>query len=96
MVAGCSRHRHRSPQDAVRDPPSLGYPRFSWEGRHIAFFGKNSTGDTHLFVLDADGSNLRPITTAKGELNVMPQWAADDSALFYYQVNPSSRSAELR
>ena len=89
MVAGRSRHAHRGPEDAVRDPHVHRVPRFSWDGRRIAFFGNSSTGDAHLFVLDADGSNLTPVTTAKGEMNVMPQWASDDSALFYYQVRPS-------
>ena len=68
---------------------SLGCPRFSWDGKRIAFYGKNSTGDTHLFILDANGSNLTAVTTAKGELNVMPQWAGDNSSLYYYQVNPT-------
>jgi Tol biopolymer transport system component len=51
-------------------------PRLSRDGRRIAFFGNSSTGDAHLFVLDADGASLTPVTTAKGEMNVMPQWAA--------------------
>ena len=34
-------------------------PRFSPDGRRIALAGRNSRGETHLFVMDADGSNLR-------------------------------------
>ncbi len=65
---------------------SLEYPRFSWDGRLIAFFGTNEVGDTHVFVVDADGTNVRGVTAGRGELNVMPQWASDGRLLFYYQV----------
>jgi len=68
---------------------SLEFPRFSWDGRFIAFFGNNESGDTHVFVVDAAGTNLRSVTAGKGELNVMPQWASESSSLFYYQVKPS-------
>lgn len=48
----------------------------------------DARGDTHVFVVDTDGTNLRPVTAGKGELNVMPQWAYDGRSLFYYQVRP--------
>jgi Tol biopolymer transport system component len=67
---------------------SLQCPRFSWDGRHIAFFGRNASGDTHVFTLDADGTNLLQVTTGARVLNIMPQWSNDDRALFYYQANP--------
>ena len=51
-------------------------PRFSPDGRRIALAGRNSRGETHLFVMDADGSNLRAVTEGPGELNIMPQWVA--------------------
>ena len=68
---------------------SVQCPRFSWDGRQIAFFGKSASGDTHVFTVDADGANLMAVTTNPGELNIMPQWGNDSRALFYYQVNPS-------
>lgn len=68
---------------------SLQCPRFSWDGRQIAFFGKNASGDTHVFTVDADGSNLLQVTTGSRGINIMPQWSNDNRALFYYQVNPS-------
>jgi len=68
---------------------SLQCPRFSWDGRQIAFFGKNASGDTHVFTVDADGTNLLQVTTGPRGLNIMPQWSNDNRALFYYQVNPS-------
>ena len=67
---------------------SMGFPRFSWDGRSVAFFGKDETGDTHVFVADSNGGHVRPVTAGRGELNVMPQWASDGRSLFYYQVRP--------
>jgi Tol biopolymer transport system component len=67
----------------------LVFPRFSPDGRRIALAGRNSRGETHLFVMHADGSNLMPVTNSAGELNVMPQWGRDGDALYFYQVRPT-------
>lgn len=67
----------------------LAFPRYSPDGRRIAFFGKNPLGDTHLFVMHADGTNLTAVTDGAGELNIMPQWAQDGEALYFYQMRPT-------
>jgi Tol biopolymer transport system component len=67
----------------------LAFPRYSPDGGRIAFFGRNSQGDTHLFVMRADGTNLTAVTDGTGELNIMPQWAHDGQALYFYQVRPT-------
>jgi Tol biopolymer transport system component len=72
---------------AQRTPLVL--PRFSPDGRRIALAGRNSRGETHLFVMDADGSNLKEVTEGRGELNIMPQWGADGDTLYFYQVRPT-------
>ncbi len=66
----------------------LVFPVFSPDGRRIAFAGKNARGDTHLFVMDADGSNLTSVTNGPGELNIRPQWSNDGATLYFYQVRP--------
>jgi Tol biopolymer transport system component len=66
----------------------LVFPVFSPDGRRIAFAGKDARGDTHLFVMDADGSKPTPVTNQSGELNVRPQWSDDGAALYFYQVRP--------
>ena len=63
-------------------------PTYSPDGRRIALAGKNSRGDTHLFVMNADGSNLTPVTDGAGELNIMPRWGSDGETLYFYQVRP--------
>jgi Tol biopolymer transport system component len=66
----------------------LVFPRFSRDGRRIAFQGKNSRGDMHLFVMDADGANQMAVTHGPSELNIMPQWIDDGGVLCFYQVRP--------
>ena len=64
----------------------LAFPRYSPDGGRIAFFGRNAQGDTHLFVMHSDATNLTAVTDGAGELNIMPQWADDGQALYFYQV----------
>jgi Tol biopolymer transport system component len=65
------------------------FPRFSPDGRRIALSGRNSRGETHVFMMDADGSNLRPVTDGTGELNIMPQWGLDGDHVYFYQIRPA-------
>jgi Tol biopolymer transport system component len=65
------------------------FPRFSPDGRRIALAGRNSRGETHLFVMNADGSNLTAVTDGAGELNIMPQWGRDSDTLYFYQLRPT-------
>ena len=77
------------PRTVLTKRTLLVLPRFSPDGRRIALAGRTSRGETHLFVMDADGSNLRAVTEGTGELNIMPQWSGDGDALYYYQVRPT-------
>jgi len=67
----------------------LAFPRYSPDGGRIALAGRNSRGEMHLFVMDADGSNLTAVTDGAGELNIKPQWSGDGETLYFYQVRPS-------
>ena len=67
----------------------LAYPRYSPDGGRIALMGRNSRGEMHLFVMDADGSNSTAVTDGAGELNIMPQWSGDGETLYFYQVRPT-------
>jgi Tol biopolymer transport system component len=66
----------------------LVFPTYSPDGRRIALMGRNSRGETHLFVMNADGSNLTAVTDGAGELNIMPRWSSDGETLYFYQVRP--------
>lgn len=66
----------------------LVFPAYSPDGRRIAFAGRNSHGDTHLFVTDVEGSHETPITDGTDEINIAPRWASNGRALYFYQVRP--------
>lgn len=67
----------------------LGFPRYSPDGRRIALMARSSRAAMQLFVMDVDGSNLRAVTDAADERNIMPQWSGDGESLYFYQVHPS-------
>jgi Tol biopolymer transport system component len=74
---------------------ALAFPRYSPDGGRIALAGRNARGEMHLLVMDADGSNLTPVTDGAGELNIMPQWSGDGRTLYFYQVRPSQTFRRL-
>lgn len=65
------------------------FPRYSPDGRRIAFSARNSRGGMDLFVIDAGGSKAAAVTQGVDELNIMPQWSGDGEALYFYQVRPT-------
>lgn len=64
-------------------------PRFSPDGRTIAFVSDRS-GDDNVYLADADGGNVRPLTKGQGSFFLSPEWTPDGD---YIVV---SRRAPLR
>jgi serine/threonine protein kinase len=82
-ATGRQKELHQSRSDMVD-------PSFSPRGDKIVFFGFAEGGGLHLFVVNADGTNLSQLTHGKGEQNVHPQWSADGSAVYFYQHRPTT------
>jgi dipeptidyl aminopeptidase/acylaminoacyl peptidase len=65
-------------------------PRWSPDGQHIAFRGtsrgltdrETTMEDTHVWVMNADGSNRREIGAAIDNRQGAPAWAADGNAVY--------------
>lgn len=55
--------------------PVAGTPRWSPDGRQIAFDGRPD-GNADVFVVGAEGSGLRRLTDAPGE-DARPAWSQD-------------------
>ena len=70
-------------------------PTISPAGDRIAFHAPDGP-DLHLFVMSADGGGVVPVTAGAGERNVLPQWSADGSQLYYYQELPSPSLRKVR
>jgi dipeptidyl aminopeptidase/acylaminoacyl peptidase len=66
-------------------------PLWSPDGKRIAFRGtrrgltdrETTMEDTHVWVMNADGSNRREIGAALDNRQGAPQWSADGSALYF-------------
>jgi Tol biopolymer transport system component len=72
-------------------------PDWSADGQHIVFNdGSGSVsrgeGDSHLFVVAADGSDLRQITSGPNEADFHPSWTPDGSRILFtrYEFAPVS------
>ncbi len=75
-------------------------PAFSPDGRSIAFssdrnspqkFSPPGTKESDIYVMDADGSNVRRLTSVKG-WDGSPAWSADGQTIYFY----SEREGGLR
>ncbi|HET6892887.1 MAG TPA: protein kinase, partial [Pyrinomonadaceae bacterium] len=71
-------------------------PSFSPTGDKILFFNVANDGDTHIFQINSDGSGLTQLTRTKGTRNIHPQWAADGTAIYFYQSLPALSFRKLR
>ena len=57
------------------------YPRWSKDGRQVLFQG-NKSGKWHLYLMHADGSNIRQLTTGNSNNNY-PDWSADNAKIAF-------------
>ncbi len=64
-------------------------PTVSPDGERVAFFSPAGRA-VHIFVIGIDGQGLRQVTQGEGEKNLLPQWSADGSSLYFYQEQPSA------
>ncbi len=69
-IAGGTARRltHGMPHDAM--------PRFSPDGKQIAFVSDRS-GDNNVWLMAADGSDVRPLTKGVGAEYMSPEWTPD-------------------
>ncbi len=70
-------------------------PAVSPAGDRVAFHAPDGS-DVHLFVIRADGGGAGRVTGGVGERNVLPQWSADGSHLYYYQERPEPSFRKVR
>ncbi|HTP34121.1 MAG TPA: amidohydrolase family protein [Candidatus Acidoferrales bacterium] len=64
-----------------------GLPRYSPDGRHIAFVSDRS-GEDNLWTADVDGSHARAITSEENTLFASPFWSADSRSIFVSKKKP--------
>ena len=64
------------------------FPALSPDGGRIAFSQPMPAG-SHLYVVLADGRDVRQVTHGDGERNLNPRWSSDGAWLYFYQLFPS-------
>jgi Tol biopolymer transport system component/imidazolonepropionase-like amidohydrolase len=81
--------------DAVRLTSGMALdlqPVFSPDGRRILFVSDRS-GNENLWIVDADGSNPRPLTTERGDFQFDdPEWSPDGEYVLVRRSAPGSNT----
>ncbi|MBL7726653.1 MAG: PD40 domain-containing protein, partial [Dinghuibacter sp.] len=76
----------RNVQQLTNRPGFDGGPKFSPNGRRIAFYGKTATGHYDLFIMNADGSQVENITEDEME-DYSPSWSPDGRWIAFTRGN---------
>jgi Tol biopolymer transport system component len=71
----------RIPDAVARSSVFDGNPRFSPDGRRIAFCSARSVGATEIWMSNRDGSAVRQVTRGPGQWQCSPSWAPDGRRL---------------
>jgi eukaryotic-like serine/threonine-protein kinase len=71
-------------------------PSFSPKGDKVAFFNVSNDGDIHIFQINVGGNGLTQLTRTKGTRNSHPQWSADGTAIYFYQILPALSFRKLQ
>jgi eukaryotic-like serine/threonine-protein kinase len=69
-------------RDLTNDAAFDRYPRWSADGKRIAFTSDRS-GNYEIWAMDADGTNLRQITDIKTSQGSFPIWSPDGQRMSY-------------
>jgi TolB protein len=78
---------------AVTSGGSAYNPKFSPDGKHLAFVW-DKTGNFELYVCDADGSNIKKLTSKK-ENTIEYDWSADSKKIVYESRGESVSSITI-
>jgi Tol biopolymer transport system component len=68
----------------IGDPafPAL-HPAWSPDGKTIAFSGGRYDSDRGVYLMNADGSNVRRLSTAAGVVDFSPVWSPDGTSIAF-------------
>jgi dipeptidyl aminopeptidase/acylaminoacyl peptidase len=76
----------------LTSPPLVAtFPRWSRDGRRIAFVGNESDKSARLYAVDAEGGPVKPVLEAATGSQGYPTWSPDGKELLYGTINSSTR-----
>ena len=70
------------------------WPMWSPDGSQIAFYRVSGNHDFDLYIMDANGGNLRAVTSGP-EYEMLVGWNASGSGLYFISVDPTGQSIRL-
>jgi len=70
----------------------LNYPSWSPDGQRLAMVGYVSDQTWSIYVSNADGTGLRPLTTEVGVLDGDPAWSPNGMTIVFTRVFPSQNN----
>ncbi len=73
-------------RDIVTESTYAVYPAWSHDGKHVVFSSGRSGPHDQLFIADADGSNVTPLTTSSVD-DATAQWSPDDTQIIFDSYN---------
>jgi Tol biopolymer transport system component len=74
--------KKRVEKNLTNDPGDDHYPAWSPDGKRIVFTGARG-GDYNLYVMDADGKNVRQLTAHQGKYPYCAVWSPDGRRIVY-------------
>jgi len=73
---------HKYESDQVNK--NMTRPRYSWDGKRIVFLaGKDITAHQNIYIMDADGRNLRKITNSDQMYYGLPSFSPDGKRIIF-------------
>jgi TolB protein len=73
----------RTRQRLTNDSLAQYTPAWSPNGKRIAFAGRPKNGNYHIYVMNADGTNVRRLTPNDGAHDLSPAWSSDGSMIAF-------------
>jgi Tol biopolymer transport system component len=87
------RLRDKGQPEPVLVSPALDYnPRFSPDGRRIAFSSRRSGDVEEIWLASADGSGAHQLTTGPGQRQSLPAWSPDGRQIAFESSGANGRT----
>lgn len=85
----------QNPKELTDTESNASYPAWSPDGKQIAFSSDRGGGAWHVFVMDADGTNVKKLSRDDDCGARVPSWSPDGKRIAYCRRGPGGDSDVL-